>query len=76
MIYKYKLEEIMQLPKGIQILKVGVQNNEIYIWGIVNSEETEIRHFRVIGTGRDTVGKYLDTVFVGPYVWHIFEVQQ
>lgn len=46
----------------------------------IHGTQGEIRYFRIVGTGNpipeNILGlKYLDTVFMGHYVWHVFIVQ-
>lgn len=83
-VYKYKLSSPLgiitkvSLPKGSTVLSAGFQANDFYIWALVDTEQpTEVRKFIVYGTGweidEDNVCP-IDTVFQGPYVWHIFEV--
>lgn len=79
-IFKYKIEPIieLELPKGAEILTVGPQGSEIYLWAKVDpSAETEIRRFVGFGTGHDIPDKldltYIGTTFFGSLVFHIFE---
>lgn len=83
-IYKYKIPEplklnVLEMPTAAQTLFVGVQENEIIIWVLVNSEtELEKRYFYVAGTGVDFPdsfqelgdsfsGKYLSSVQMPTY---------
>jgi len=85
-IFKYPLaivgEQVLLLPKGAEILHIGVQNGELYLWAMVDEqEESEIRRFSIIGTGHsipERVSKnlyHIGTVFMsgGSLVWHVFE---
>lgn len=92
-IYKYKLEIIdqqtIELPQYAEILCVGVQQENIYLWALIDTEATlnEMRDFEVFGKGNPVyenkepvvVGQmktdriYLGTCFVGVFVWHVFE---
>ena len=79
-IWKYKVENIIEMPKGAEILSVQIQNGQMFnacIWVKVNPEnELEKRKFVVIGTGHsfdDTNMKYIGTYQDGPFVWHLFE---
>ena len=79
-IWKYKVENVIEMPKGAEILSVQIQNGEMFnacIWAKVNSEnELEKRKFVIIGTGHsfdDTNMKYIGTYQDGPFVWHLFE---
>lgn len=78
-IYKYHLPTsgLVDLPEYADVLSVGEQEGEIYLWALVDPHEMHVlREFRVYGTGwtceedpRDFVG----TVQMqnGP-VFHIF----
>ena len=79
-IWKYSLENIIEMPKGAEILTIDIQNGQMFnaqMWVKVNTEnEMEKRMFEVIGTGQnfdDTNKKYLGTYQDGPFVWHVFE---
>ena len=78
-ICKYKLDpdkEFYILPQRSKILSAGVQGQAIYIWALVNPERPEgVAQIRVVGTGHNVdVGglTFIDTVFLGWMVWHIF----
>jgi hypothetical protein len=87
-IYKYKIEmsgstidRIVKLPKHADIISVGVQFNEIFIWAIViPAHDLEDRVFRVYPTGMEIplcekMGEFLGSVllFDGNLVFHVFE---
>lgn len=79
-IWKYSLENIIEMPKGAEILTIDIQNGQMFnvqMWVKVDTEnEMEKRMFEVIGTGQnfdDTNRKYVGTYQQGPYVWHVFE---
>ncbi len=81
-IWKYKVENIIEMPKEAEILSVQIQNGQMFnacIWAKVNPEnELEKRQFVVIGTGHtfdDTNYEYIGTYQDGPFVWHLFEVK-
>ena len=70
------------MPDGAQILYLGVQDNEPWIWALVDPEApSQVRNFITVGTGHSMpsdlvrdwkhVGSYmlLDGMFVG----HVFE---
>lgn len=65
------------MPKNARILKVATQGDSICFWTLFDrrTEERETRYFYVIGTNQiiPDGALYLDTVFDGDYVWHIFE---
>ncbi len=79
-IHKYKLNgisEIIKLPEDIEVLKVEYQDKELYLWGLIDIDKPLIkRAIFIYGTGYEIndVEKltYLDTVFDGAYVWHVF----
>ena len=79
-IWKYSLENIIEMPKGAEILTIDIQNGQMFnaqMWVKVDTEnEMEKRIFEVIGTGQnfdDTNRKYVGTYQEGPFVWHVFE---
>jgi len=78
-IYKYKLENSVEMPIGAKILSIQMQNNRPYIWALVDTDvECEFRHFEIIGTGHNFPEAdnftYINTFQDGPFVWHIFEL--
>ena len=79
-IWKYSLENVIEMPKGAEILMIDIQNGQMFnaqMWVKVDTEnEMEKRIFEVIGTGQnfdDTNKKYVGTYQEGPFVWHVFE---
>lgn len=79
-IWKYSLENVIEMPKGAEILTIDIQNGQLFnaqMWVKVDTEnEVEKRMFEVIGTGQnfdDTNRKYIGTYQDGPFVWHVFE---
>lgn len=83
-IYKYPLDtkdtNILELPKGAQILTVQTQNNIPCIWALVNDKETEkeSRFINTFGTGHpidSSPRKYIGTYQLhnGALVFHVFE---
>jgi hypothetical protein len=82
-IYKYELTQTIQLPIDSQVLKVGMQNGIMQMWVLVdpNQKETSQRNFEIIGTGHSfefdyLTHTYIDSLFDGPFVWHIWEVNK
>ena len=82
-IFKYCIDlhgTIARLPEDAQILTVSVQDNRICLWALVDTNKPNIfRSFVVYGTGQDMTNtinrlKYIGTVHINPFVWHIFEV--
>jgi len=84
-IYKYPLTDIQSvvLPKGAQVLKVGMQGDQMMIWAMVDENPAEFieRKFEVLGTG-DSFDydkknyRYIDSIFDRPFVWHVFEINE
>ncbi len=89
-IYKYPLQttnvQILELPKGAEVLTVQTQNDTPQLWAVVDPEnELEKRIIEIIGTGHpvrsSTVWranisrKYISTyqLFAGKGVFHVFE---
>jgi len=82
-IYKYELTQTIQLPIDSQVLKVGMQNGIMQMWVLVdpNEKQTSQRNFEIIGTGHSfefdyLTHTYIDSLFDGPFVWHIWEVNK
>ena len=74
----------LDLPLNYQILTVQIQDDDPYIWAIVNTayEKTEA-HFRIYGTGffmkeneNEKRGMYVGTFQRGPFVYHLFHVMK
>lgn len=82
-IWKYTLKSPktdLELPKGSEVLSVGVQNEEIVLWVKVDPlQEKESRTFVGFGTGHDIPDalklSFIGTVMLskGKLVFHIFE---
>jgi len=83
-IWKWKLErtdaQILDLPKGAEILTVQVQNDIPQLWAMVDDSvtETERRHIAMYGTDHPIYskhGKYIGTIqlYSGKLVFHVFE---
>jgi hypothetical protein len=82
-IYKYELARTIQLPIDSQVLKVGMQNGIMQMWVLIdpNQKETSQRNFEIIGTGHSfefdyLTHTYIDSLFDGPFVWHIWEINK
>lgn len=88
-IYKYKLyafEEkylggYTEVPTGAELLKVAVQHGQIFAWYAVDPDKTlHLKEkFAILATGQE-IGEahldsftYIDTVFIGNLVWHIYK---
>ena len=80
MIYKYELSSKVLLPEGSLVLKAGIQSGGMYIWALIDPKQPLIeRNFEIVGTGHPfeygcLTHRFVDTIFDGPFVWHIFEV--
>jgi len=79
MIHKQTVRDgdVISLPYGSDIIKVGDQNGDLTIWYEFDTYEMKaaLVEFKVVGTGWDvdTEGwHYLDSVFQDVFVWHIY----
>ena len=83
-IYKYPLPKrtyfTLSLPQGAEILTVQMQGDEPYLWAVVETDAPlQYRYFRMVGTGHpfsDEHARYISTFQTGPFVFHIFELDQ
>lgn len=82
-IYKYELARTVSLPIDSQVLKVGIQNGIMQMWVLVdpNERETYECNFEIIGTGHNfefnyLTHTYIDSLFDGPFVWHVWQVNK
>jgi hypothetical protein len=83
-VWKFQLENhrsLLTMPRGAEILRVGHQNNDLFLWALVDPSEPPVeRLFEIVPTGSPTEYRY--TEFVGTvvmpigYVWHVFEAFQ
>jgi hypothetical protein len=84
-IYKYAINldpgtpQKFDMPKGAKILSVQDQRDILTLWALVDDEtiEREIKRVVVFGTGQsfsDFPRRYISTIQVGSFVWHVFEV--
>lgn len=70
----------MALPRGAEVLTVGIQHGELQLWALVDTGEIlENRSFRVAGTGHaiyEPATRYISTIFIqrGDLVFHFFEI--
>lgn len=76
-VYKYTTG-IVNMPKGAIVRKAAMQDGQVQLWAEVDTDNPlEQRHFVSYGTGweieEDNIC-YIDTVFDGIYVWHVYEV--
>lgn len=79
MIHKQVVRDgsIIYLPIGSNVLKVAIQHMDFTIWyDFVDEGQDNIGcEIKVVGTGwkDSSVGwTYIDTVFEGIFVWHVF----
>lgn len=67
------------MPEGAQILSAQIQNGEVCLWALVDTEKPlKNKEIRIYGTGHpyeytDQDAKYIGTVQLKSFVWHIFE---
>lgn len=83
-IWKYTLPRSglsdLRMPADAKVLSVGMQNDVITIWVLVDPFNERIdRHIVVKGTGHpidETVenSNFIGTIFDGPFVWHVFDL--
>lgn len=79
--FPLRLEDIqtVMMPGGAVILSVQAQHGVICIWAIVETTAIKTtRSFSILGTGHDASFpvsslKFLGTVLMGAFVWHVFE---
>jgi len=83
-IYKYPLSlassQGVSMPQGAKILSAQMQNDELQVWAIVDTEAPapdDYYEFIIAGTGNPTHinirdANYLSTVQDGGFVWHVF----
>lgn len=64
------------IHKKSRLLCVGEQKGVITLWAEVDTDEILVtRKLTILGTGWELPENliYLGTVFVGPFVWHVYE---
>lgn len=78
-IYKYELHPSIpevDLPEGAKVLSAGEQGGGIVVWALVDPEAERVpRRISIYGTGHEVPadpGTFVQTVFVGPLVFHVF----
>lgn len=83
-IWKFKLEIVdiqeIFLPDGAELLSVANQGESLCLWAIVDpSKEKRNRCIEIIKTGElilmdaTIYRKFIGTVVISPFVWHVFE---
>jgi hypothetical protein len=78
-IHKYSISEPVLMPEGYRILKAAMQGDKPTIWVELDKDRERVYflQFVVYGTGvdiPDNPGIYLDTLFEGALVWHVYYV--
>jgi hypothetical protein len=80
-IHKYRLYNTIALPEGAQVLTVQLQEDEPYLWALVDDfNPFEKRNFQTVGTGWDLEARaysnrvYIATFQQNGFVWHVFEI--
>ena len=84
-VYKYELPFIaapkLAMPAGAQVLEIAVQGEDIWLWALVDREETDMvnQEFLIIGTVQpvpDNLGvEFLKTLHLpSSEVYHVFRV--
>lgn len=82
-IWKFVLEitsrQWVPMPRGAVVISAANQDGSLCIWAMVNPDHPTVgREFNVIGTGNkvdaDVERVFIDTVLIGPFVWHVFEL--
>jgi len=73
----------LAMPLGAEILATQVQNGTPVMWALLNPDnEPVVRHFEVVGTGENLdekaadTSKYIGTIQMPPFVWHLFETKE
>lgn len=82
-IHKYEIfprhETRCLLPVGAKIISAGIKDCRTFIWALIDDsiEETELRKIQIYTTGipvKEGVNlKFIQTVFFGVLVFHVFE---
>lgn len=82
-IWKYALgmhrDVSISMPVGANILSVGAQKNEMFLWALVNPTNKPVyRDFVILGTGHTyegDPGKFIGTIHLhnSQLIFHVFE---
>lgn len=77
-IYKFPLQledaQRIQMPSGARPIKAGKQEG-LVLWAIVDPASPQANYrVDIVPTGKEPPEDklYVDTVFDGPFVWHVF----
>jgi hypothetical protein len=79
-IYKYDLEitdeQFLELPAQAKVLSIGIQNNQLKLWALVNPDNFSTKHrVTIFGTGepiQEVPIQLLGTVFIRDLAFHVF----
>ena len=80
-IFKYKVEDKLQLPLNGKIVHAGLQHGELHIWVEFDKPcdmrlmQYKERAFKVFGTSHEIIGswEHIASYFEIPFVWHLYE---
>lgn len=83
-IWKYELQitdmQQVEMPNGAELLSVANQDGCLCLWAKVDADkQVETRFIEIIGTGNPIAQdmgvdrKFIGTVLMSPFVWHVFE---
>lgn len=80
-VWKFPLEisdtQNVFMPPGAEILTAQMQADELCLWAVVTpGPMTERRTIEIVGTGNpmpEAERRYIATVQMGAFVWHVFE---
>lgn len=83
-IFKYPLHlvshQVVAMPRGAEILSVQLQYETICLWAVVEPDRvSSARQIVILATGESVDKesflylKFIGTVQVDEYVWHVFE---
>ena len=81
-IWKYALRlgtNVIEMPVKAELLTVQMQRDTICLWALVNPDiAMEQRLIEVVGTGNPipepyAVRRYIGSVQLDEFVWHVFE---
>ena len=83
-IHKFKIEitdeQVIEIDAFAQILSFQVQNNEAFIWALVDTNSSKVPYrFAIIGTGNPFIydlsrSKFIGTLQFEDFVWHLFQI--
>lgn len=70
--------QILAIPAGSIFLDAQIQDRKLMIWFQCDSDEPAVpRKIAIYGTGPvipDNPGKYIVTVPMGVFIWHIYDL--